>query len=173
MVLLLIPLLIGLMWAIRRHYLRLEEAERPETPLSPADVRPRIIVPIAKLNVPAQQALAFARAIARDQAVTLVHVTDNRDEAEALRAEWERLPHGDASLIVIESPFRSLVGPLLRYIDALQEARPHETVVVVLPEYVPRRWWEHLLHNHTALRLKAALLFRPGVIVANVPYHLG
>jgi amino acid transporter len=173
MVLLLIPLLIGMMWVIRRHYLRLDEAERPETPLTPTEIRPRVIIPIAKLNVPAQQALAFARAIVKDQAVTMVHVADSREEAEALRAEWERLPHGEANLIIIESPFRSLVGPFLRYIDALQEARPQETIMVILPEYVPRRWWEHLLHNQTALRLKAALLFRPGVIVANVPYHLG
>jgi hypothetical protein len=124
------------------------------------------------LNAPAQQAIAFARAIANDQAVTIVHVTESREEAEALRAAWDQLPHGDANLIMIESPFRSLVGPLLRYIDALHEARPQETIVVVLPEYVPRRWWEHLLHNQTALRLKGALLFRPGVVVANVPYHL-
>lgn len=171
-VLLLIPILIGMMWGIRRHYRRLDEAQEPETPLEATEVRPRVIVPIARFNVPARQALAFARAIARDQAVTVVHVADNREEAEALRAEWAGLPHGEANFIIIESPFRSLVGPLLRYIDALREVRPHETIVVVLPEYVPRRWWEHLLHNQTALRLKAALLFRPGVIVANVPYHV-
>jgi amino acid transporter len=172
MVLLLIPLLIGVMWAIRRHYLRMDEAERPETPLAPADVRPRVIVPVAKLNAPALQALAFARAIVRDSAVTLVHITDSQEEAEALQAQWARLPHGEANLIVIESPFRSLAGPLLRYIDAVRESYPHDTMVIVLPEFVPNHWWEHLLHNQTALRLKAALLFRPGVVVANVPYHL-
>jgi amino acid transporter len=172
MVLLLIPLLIGLMWAIRRHYRRLEAAEKAETPLDPAAIRTRVIVPIAKLNAPAQQALAFARAIAREGAVTALHVTDSREEAEALRTAWAELPHGEANLIVIESPYRALTGPFLRYIDALREAHPRDTLVVVLPEYVPRRWWEHLLHNQTALRLKAALLFRPGVIVANVPYHL-
>ena len=77
-----------------------------------------------------------------------------------------------ASLEIIESPFRSLAGPLLAYIDAVHETHPRDTLVVVLPEFVPGHWWEQLLHNQTALRLKAALLFQPGVIVANVPYHL-
>jgi hypothetical protein len=75
-------------------------------------------------------------------------------------------------LVIIESPYRSLAGPLLAYIDALQETHPADTVTVVLPEYVPNHWWEHLLHNQTALRLKAALLFHPGVVVTNVPYHV-
>ena len=73
---------------------------------------------------------------------------------------------------MIESPFRSLSGPLLSYIRAVARANPEDTIVVVLPELIPGRWWEHLLHNQTALRLKASLLFQPGVIVADVPYHL-
>ena len=167
-----IPIMIGMMWGIRKHYLAIQGAQRPETPLDPDQVRLRVIVPIAQLNVPARQALAFARAIAGDQAVTAVHVTDSAEAGEKARQEWERWPHGVAHLVVIESPFRSLAGPLLAYIDALHETHPEDTIVVVLPEYVPSHWWEHLLHNQTALRLKAALLFHPGVIVANVPYHL-
>jgi hypothetical protein len=132
-----------------------------------------VVVPIARLNVPARQALAFARAISGQGHVTAVHVTDNAEDAEQLRAEWEQWPHAGTELVVIESPFRSLTGPLTRYIDALADTHPEDTLVVVLPELVPGRWWEHLLHNQTALRLKASLLFRPGVIVANVPYHLG
>ena len=124
------------------------------------------------MNVPARQALAFARAMTKDQAVTAVHVTDDREAAEHLEREWNSSPFQAANLVVIESPYRSLAGPLLRYIDALHETHPEDTLVIVLPEYVPSHWWEHLLHNQTALRLKAALLFHPGVIVANVPYHL-
>src|SRR5207302_3911932 len=85
--------------------------------------------------------------------------------------EWEQSGPG-AELVIIESPYRSLLGPLLAYIDALQETHPNETITVVVPEFVPSRWWEHLLHNQTALRLKAALLFHPGIVVANVPYHV-
>jgi amino acid transporter len=172
MVLVFVPVLIGMMWAIRRHYRRMEGELRPETPLDPAEIHPRVIVPIGGVNVPAQQAMAFARAIAGDGPLTAVHVTDSAEEAERVRAAWEGCPCGDAELVVIESPYRALAAPLLAYIDGLHETHPLNTIVVVLPEYVPGHWWEHLLHNQTALRLKAALLFHPGVIVANVPYHL-
>jgi hypothetical protein len=89
-----------------------------------------------------------------------------------LRAEWKASPYGGGSFVVIESKYRALAGPLLAYVYALRERHPEQTIIVVLPEYVPSHWWEHLLHNHTALRLKAALLFHPGIVVANVPYHL-
>jgi amino acid transporter len=172
MVLVLIPLVVAMMWGIGQHYRRIVGCQRPETPIDPTLVRLRPIIPIANLAVPAQQALAFARAIARDEAITLVHVTDDVAAAERLRAEWEKWPHGRAQLVVIESPYRTLAGPLLRYIDQMERASPGDTVMIILPEYVPGRWWEHLLHNQTALRLKAALLFHSGIIVANVPYHV-
>jgi amino acid transporter len=173
MVLVLVPLLIAMMWGIGQHYRRIVGAQRPETPLDPTQVRLRPIIPIANLAVPAQQALAFARAIARDEAITVVHVSDDLAAADRLRMEWERWPHGGAHLVVIESPYRTLAGPLLRYIDEVEWTSPGDTLMIILPEYVPGRWWEHLLHNQTALRLKAALLFHPGIIVANVPYHVG
>jgi amino acid transporter len=172
MVLVLIPLLVTMMWGIGQHYRRIEGAQQPETPLDPTQVQLRPIIPIANFAVPAQQALAFARAIAADDAITLVHVTDDVAAADRLRAEWDQWPHGRARLVVIESPYRSLSGPLLRYIDEVERTYPEDTLMIVLPEYVPGRWWEHLLHNQTALRLKAALLFHPGIIVANVPYHV-
>lgn len=172
MVLVLVPILIVMMWGIGQHYRRIAGSQLPETPLDPRDVRLRPIIPIADLNVPAKQALAFARAITSDQHIALVHVTDDATAAERLHAEWESWPHGLAQLLVIDSPYRSLAGPLLRYIDEIGETFPADTLVIILPEYVPGRWWEHLLHNQTALRLKAALLFHPGVIVANVPYHV-
>ena len=73
--------------------------------------------------------------------------------------------------MTIESPFRSVVGPLLRYIDNIDRQDRADTVTVILPEYVTAHWWEQLLHNQTALRVKAALLFRPGTVVTSVPYH--
>jgi amino acid transporter len=173
MVLLLIPILIWLMSAIRGHYARLSRGMQAQTPTSRGDVVIRAIVPVAELDVRARQALAFARAIAPDPGqVMAVHVTDDVESTIALREAWSRSGRG-VELVVIESPFRSLSGPLLAYIEAQQEMHPKETITVVLPELVPGRWWEHLLHNQTALRLKAALLFRPGVVVANVPSHLG
>ena len=75
-------------------------------------------------------------------------------------------------LIVLTSPYRSILGPLLEYIDLLQERDPNHIVTIVLPEFVPARWWQHLLHNQTALLIKGALFFRKNVIVTDVPYHL-
>jgi amino acid transporter len=172
LVLILIPALVGMMWAIRCHYLRLASAARPETPVEPEKVIPRVIVPLARLDTPARQALALGDAISEDQVVTALHVTDDLEAAARLRAEWKASPYGGGSFVVIESKYRALAGPLLAYVYALRERHPEQTIIVVLPEYVPSHWWEHLLHNHTALRLKAALLFHPGIVVANVPYHL-
>jgi amino acid transporter len=172
LVVLLIPILIGMFSAIHAHYKRMDGARRAETPLLPEEVVVRVVVPVAELSVPARQALAYARAIARDdQHVVAVHVTDDVAAADTLRRQWEEWEPG-VELIIIESPFRSLAGPLLAYIDALKESNPRDTITVIIPELVASRWWEHLLHNHTALRLKANLLFHPGIVVTNVPYHV-
>jgi amino acid transporter len=172
MVLVLVPILIGIMWSVRQHYQRLEGARQAETPVIPEEVVVRTVVPIAELGVPARQALAYARAVSADDShVVAVHVTDDLASAEDLRRQWREWEPG-VEMIIIESPFRSLAGPLLAYIDALKDSNPHDTITVVLPEYVPSRWWEHLLHNQTSLRLKGALLFHPGVVVTNVPYHM-
>jgi amino acid transporter len=172
MVLVLIPIMIALMWVIRRHYLNMDGAQRPETPIDSAQIHPRVLVPIAGLNLPAKQAVAFGNAIAGGGPVAAINVTDSEEQARLLRESWQQWPHGSASLVIIESPYRSLAGPLLAYIRAAHETHPQDTLVVVLPEFVPGHWWEQLLHSQTALRLKAALLFEPGVVVVSVPYHL-
>jgi amino acid transporter len=172
LVVVLIPLVASVFWAIRRHYARLAAARRPELPLDPTAVHARVVVPVADLGLPARQALAFGQAVAGGRSVTAVHVTERPEQAERFRAEWAACPQGSVQLEVIESPFRVLHALLVAYIDAVQAAHSDDTLVVVLPEYVPGHWWEHLLHRQTALRLKASLLSRPGVVVANVPYHL-
>jgi hypothetical protein len=101
-----------------------------------------------------------------------VHVCDDEAHMARLRAKWDIW--GDhVPLVVIESPYRAFVRPLLSYIDAIDKQRTDDTLVVVLPELVATRWWHTLLHNQAALRLKAALLFRPGTVVMNVPHHIG
>lgn len=171
-VLILIPAFVGMMYAINTHYRRLDYARRATTPLFPESVVVQAVVPIADLGVEAHQAIAFARAIAKDDThVVAVHVTDDAASAERLRREWAEWDPG-LELIIIESPYRSLAGPLLAYVEALRETHPGNTITVVIPEFVPSHWWEHLLHNQTALRLKAALLFHPSIVVVNVPYHL-
>jgi hypothetical protein len=169
----LLPLQITIFKLIHLHYQSASRELTPETPIAPEAISHRIIVPIGRLNQIALQTLAYARSIARDadDRVVAVHVSSDLDETAALRKEWDAW-HCEVPLIQIESPYRSLVGPLLAYVDSVREREPRATVSVVLPEFVPRYWWEHLLHNQTALRIKGALLFHPGVVVTSVPYHL-
>lgn len=166
----LIPLLILVFRAINRHYMRASQEMAGFTLPDPSTIKHTVIVPIAAVNRVACRTLAYARSISDN--VTAVFITDDEQEIEAMRKAWNELGT-DIPLIIIESPYRSLVGPLLHYIDEIDKQRPDDTITVVLPEYIARHWWEHVLHNQTALRIKAALLFRPGIIVTSVPYHLG
>lgn len=174
-VILLIPLLVLLFLGIRRHYLRAERERTTFLPPRPQDIHHRIIVPIAGLDRAAVQSLAYARSISPH--VTAVHVVIDEAEAQRVRVAWEQWQkqlgeEEETHLLVIESPYRSLIRPLLAYIDTLHERHPADTLTVVLPEFVVARWWENFLHNQTALRLKAALLFRSGIVVINIPHHL-
>jgi hypothetical protein len=99
-----------------------------------------------------------------------VYINTDAVAAEQIQSAWERWNPG-IDLVILESPYRSIIGPLLDYIDREQKERG-VVVIVVLPEFVPRRWWHHLLHNQTALLLKGALLFHKDVVVTSVPYHL-
>ncbi len=141
------------------------------TPVQTRPLHPRIIVPIANLDMPAQQAISYARAIAPDDRVVAVHITDSPAAVEDIRREWAEWQPG-IQLVIIESPYRALLGPLLAYIEAVRDVNPNDTITVVIPELVPSHWWEHMLHNQTALRLKGSLLFQPGIVVVDVPYHV-
>jgi len=109
------------------------------------------------------QSLAYARSISPH--ITAVHVAIDAEDAHTVRAAWQEwqqhvAEEEETQLVVIESPYRSLSRPLLAYIDTIRELHPEDTLTVILPEFVVAHWWEHLLHNQTALRLKAALFFR-------------
>lgn len=173
MVVVLLPLEVLLFRGIHAHYTQAANEVAAETPIDPTEITHQVIVPIASLNQVALQTLAYARSIARgpEDVVSAVHITDDPATAETLQEQWEEWQCG-VQLTIVESPYRSLVGPLLAYIDAMHAQYPEKTLTVVLPEMVPAHWWEQVLHNQTALRLKAALLFRPGIVVADVPYHL-
>jgi hypothetical protein len=157
------------MRGIHKHYLAASRELATSTPLNPREILHTVVVPISSLNRVALQTLAYARSISNN--VTAVHVMDDEDDLERFRAKWDELDL-DVPLVIIESPYRALVAPLLKYIDEIDKQRPNDTLTIVLPEFIARHWWEHLLHNQTALRLKAALLFRPGTVVTSVPYHL-
>jgi hypothetical protein len=128
-----------------------------------------VIVPVEGINRAVLKTIAYARTLSPN--ATAIHVTDERDEAEGMRGLWEQsVP--DVPLIVVESPYRSLVEPLLAYIEALDRTQPNHMVTVVLPEFVPKHFWQRFLHNQLSLRLKRALVDRTNTVVVDVPYHL-
>jgi amino acid transporter len=164
------PLLFLTMKGIRRHYDRVTAEITP----GPAGVglpsRIHAIVPVSRLLLPTLQALAFARAT-HPSTLTAVTVQVDEHETKALVDDW-RARGIPVELKVIDSPYREVITPILDYIRNIHLDSPRDAVCVFIPEYVVGHWWEHLLHNQSALRLKARLLFTPGVMVANVPYHL-
>jgi amino acid transporter len=168
-VILIILGMVFLFKSIHRHYNRASTELMALTPIRSEEITLLVVVPISRLNRVAQQTLAYARSIS--DSVSAVHISDDEEEISEMRASWAEAKT-DVPLVIIESPYRSLVGPFLSYLDEIHRQVPDATLTVVLPEYVPRHWWEQILHNQTALRLKAALLFRPGTVVISVPYHL-
>ena len=100
-----------------------------------------------------------------------IYVEVDPEQTRRFEERWAKYVEG-MPLVVLRSPYRSVTGPLQEYLDLLHRQAPNEMVTIVLPEFVPARWWQHLLHNQTALLIKGALLFRKGVVVTNVPYHL-
>jgi amino acid transporter len=171
MVLVLIPALVLIMRAINAHYVAVADQMAlldPDEPL-PDLGRPPVIVPVPGVDRAIHRTIAVARSLSPN--VTAVHVTDDPEAGERVRQRWERAVP-DVPLVVLESPYRSLVGPILAFINAVQSRNPGKPVIVVLSEFVARHFWEYPLHNQTALRLKAALFFRPNTVVVDVPYHL-
>jgi hypothetical protein len=166
----LIPLLVLLFRKVHGHYQEVAKQLTMEgvEPLRP--IRHEVIVPISGIHRGVVQALEYAKSIAPNH-VTAVYVDLDEEATRILREKWVKFA-GDIELVVLASPYRALTRPLLRYIDRVEREHRDDLVTIVLPEFVPAKWWQHLLHNQSSLTLKAALLFKEGVIVTNVPYHL-
>jgi amino acid transporter len=163
-------LLFAMMKAIRRHYDRVatELAADEDDMVLPSRIH--AIVLISKLHLPAIRALAYARAIRADTLEAVVVNVDQQETANLAR-EWEdrQIP---VQLKVIDSPFREITKPILEYVRRIRKDSPRDLITVFIPEYVVGHWWEQVLHNQTALRLKSRLLFTPGVMVTSVPWQL-
>ncbi len=128
-----------------------------------------VLVPISGIQRAVLEALDYARTLSSD--VRAVYVNVRPGATEELRRDWKQWGNG-VPLIVLESPFRSLMEPLLEYIEQVSGERPDGYVTIVLPEFVPAHWWHHLFHNQRALLIKGALLFKPNTVVTSVPFHL-
>jgi amino acid transporter len=174
LVVILVPTLVAMMLFISRQYARSkrELSVRRDAVVRPPIREERVVVPIPGLDRATVQAINVARSI--DDDVRAVFISDDPDEASRVRADFERQIPG-VPLVVVESPYRALAGPLLAYLDVLDLAwppdRPDPITFVVIPEYVARSWWERLLYKQSAKRLRSMLLGRPHTVIVNVPYR--
>ena len=173
-VVVLIPILVSMMLFIRREYDGQEKElhVRDDLVIEGPHREQRVVIPVNGINRAVVQAVNFGRTLSRD--VRAVFVTEDAEHGEALRARWERQVPG-VPLVIVESPYRAVISPVLAYLDVLDQAWPPDKeapiTIVVLPEYVARHWWERLLYNQTSKRLKAAILGREHTVIADVPYR--
>jgi amino acid transporter len=170
LIVIIIPLLVGAMMFIGRQYRRrrVETEVRQESVIGPPRRHQRVIVPAADVTRDVVQAIRFGRTMSDD--VTAVHVTDDLESGEMIRGRFERQLPG-VPLVIVESPFRSLVRPLVRYLEEAAKGSGEDVVVVLLPEYIPRHWWERFLYNENGQRIQSALLGRPNILIAEVPFR--
>jgi amino acid transporter len=171
-VVLVIPLLILFFLLLKEHYDVFGRALAMEEWSAVAPRRHTAIVPVSGIHRGVAAALTYALSVSSD--VRAVYIAERPEDGERMEEQWSLWDNG-VPLVVLESPYRSVVGPLLQYIDQVDREAGSEAgnlVTVVLPEIVPGKWWHHLLHNNTALLVKGALLFRRGTICVSVPYHL-
>jgi amino acid transporter len=163
--------LFGIMRGIHRHYdavsreLDVNDVPRPTLP-----ARNHAVVLVSQLHLPTLRALAYARST-KPSSIEAVTVQVDPDETERLRQQWEDAGI-DVPLRLLDSPFRDVTGPVLDYVRHLRRKSPRDVITVFIPEYVVGRWWEQLLHNQSALRLKTRLRFQPGVMVVSVPWQM-
>jgi amino acid transporter len=174
LVVILTPLLVLMMLFIHRQYARSakELAVREDYVAAIPQREERVVVPVPGINRAVIQAVNVARSIADD--IRAVYISDDPEAAARVRATWERQVPG-VSLVIVESPYRALAGPLIAYLDVLDRAwppdKPAPITFVVIPEYVAKSWWERLLYNQSARRLRTLLLGRPHTVVVAVPYR--
>jgi amino acid transporter len=174
LVVLLIPLLVAMMLFIRREYDDQERElhVRSDLVLEGPHREQRVVIPVNGINRAVLQAVNFGRTMSRD--VRAVYVTEDPEHGDELRQRWERQVPG-VPLVIVESPYRAVISPVLAYLDVLDQAWPPDqetpVTIVVLPEYVARHWWERMLYNQTAKRLKAAIVGREHTVIADVPYR--
>jgi amino acid transporter len=168
LVLVIVPAFIWMFRMIHRHYDEADQTMKLAGPPTDRPLKNVVVVPIARLNRPAFLAVRYARSLS--EGVMAVHVASDPDRADEIEHLWQDWAKG-VPLTIIESPYRSLARPLLHYLAELKRVERAEVVTVVLPEYIPDAWWQHILHGQSAQFLKLALLFRPGFVVVSVPCH--
>jgi amino acid transporter len=170
-VVLVIPLLVALFLIMDRHYNEVARGLSLEGLAGPPEFHHTVLILIGDVHRGVVRAVQYAKTLAPTAAVRAVYVEVDPTRTARLEEKWARWGLG-VPLVVLASPYRSLLGPLLEYLDHIQARGEDEMVTIVLPEFLPRHWWQHVLHNQTALLIKGALLYRRNTVVADVPYLL-
>jgi len=169
LVVLLIPLLVALFITVHRHYGDVAHQLSMEGYDPPPPIQNTVLVLVGDLHKGVVAALRYGQAIS--PTVKGVYVELDPEKTRRLEEKWGKWGMG-IPLVVLNSPYRSLLGPFLDYLDHLLALGDNHMVTIIIPEFIPSRWWQHLLHNQTALLVKGALLFRKRVVVVDVPFHL-
>ncbi len=172
MIVLLIPLLVLVFKKINTHYLNVGKELTligSEAPPGLELIKHTVIIPISGIHRGVLDALRYGRSISKD--VFGVYVELDAESTERFQKEWKKWGH-DLPLVVLKSPYRSVIDPLLTYINDVVGATKDEMITVLIPEFVTAKWWQHFLHNQTALFIRTSLLFKRGVVVTSVRYHL-
>ncbi len=171
MVIIIIPMLVAFFMGIHMHYKGLAKKLSLEHYTSqPVALRNRVILLLAGVHRGSLIALNYAESLSND--VTAVHVSIDPLESEKVRNKWETYGNG-VRLVILDSPYRLLVEPVIEYLEKLMADRqPNELFTIVVPQFIPRHWWGNLLHRQTALLLRFALLFKPGLVIVEVPYQV-
>jgi amino acid transporter len=170
-VLIVTPALVLIFFGIHRHYRGLARHLSLEAYGPPPRIpRHRVILPVSGVHRGTLAALRYARTLSDD--ITAVHISIDPEEAERVQRKWDTWGEG-IRLVILDSPYRLLLEPLLKYIEEISnQCQPNEVVTVVVPQFVPKHWYHNLLHTQTAVWLRLALLFKPGVVITDVPYQV-
>lgn len=170
MVLIAIPMLVFLTRKVHQHYLSVaEELSLKGVEAEKEYSHHSVIIPVSGLQKAVLNAIKYAKALSDD--VVAVYICLDTIEMEKVQAKWKDYGMG-VPLVIMHSPYRSIIEPIMDYIDGVRERYKDGIITVVLPEFVPQKWWHHLLHNQTALFIKGVVLFKKGVVSTSVPFHL-
>lgn len=169
MVTLAIPFIVWIFYRIRHHYDELSVELRQDLCSAPQAFKTKIVIPISGISKVVARSISYAKAISSDIVVVTVDMDD--EHAGRLRDKWTRWSP-DIPLVILRSPYRTLLTPLLKYIDTLEKNDPDTVITILIPQFIVKKWWHALLHNQTALILRTILLLRKNVVISTIPFHL-